>query len=548
LISPATFPDGPLTVPAHTSVSVLLDNLQLTTAYPEIALSGGKGTTIRLTYAEALQDKNGLKGNRGEILGKTVAGVYDEYVTDGSDHRIFAPLVWRTWRYLQIDISTAGDSLKLDGFRSVFSAYPFVERARFVTDDPTLSLIWNIGWRTARVDAHDTYMDTAYWERLQYVGDTRIQALISYVVADDDRLARQAIEAINESRIPEGITLSRYPTSTFQAIPPFSLIWVGLLHDFAIYRGDPAFVRGQLAGSRAVLAWFFEHQNSNGMIGILPWWSFVDYASDFVAGVPPQDAHGDSTVITLHFVEALQEAADLEGAYGDPSMAKRYRLAAVRIIRAVRSLCWNSKYRLFADTPGGVHFSQHANAMAVWLDVAPRSAQRRIMTRILSVPNHKELPVLSTASYYYRFYLARGLLHAGMGDEYLRQLQPWRDMAALDLTTWAEKPEPARSDSHAWSAHPNFDLLTIVAGIQPASLGFRSVLISPHLGTLRNVSVSYPHPKGTIDVTYIQEPGVLKVAIHLPRGLPGTFFWRHRSYSIPHGHLNISITENMSHG
>jgi hypothetical protein len=170
------------------------------------------------------------------------------------------------------------------------------------------------------------------------------------------------------------------------------------------------------------------------------------------------------------------------------------------------------------------------------------------MTRILSVPNHKELPVLSTASYYYRFYLARGLLHAGMGDEYLRQLQPWRDMAALGLTTWAEKPEPARSDSHAWSAHPNFDLLTIVAGIQPASLGFRSVLISPHLGTLRNVSVSYPHPKGTIDVTYIQEPGVLKVAIHLPRGLPGTFFWRHRSYSIPHGHLNISITENMSHG
>ena len=54
-------------------------------------------------------------------------------------------------------------------------------------------------------------MDTPYWERLQYVGDTRIQALISYAVAGDDRLARQAIQAFDASRITDGITQSRYP-------------------------------------------------------------------------------------------------------------------------------------------------------------------------------------------------------------------------------------------------------------------------------------------------------------------------------------------------
>ena len=38
-------------------------------------------------------------------------------------------------------------------------------------------------------------------------------------------------------------------------------------------------------------------------------------------------------------------------------------------------------------------------------------------------------------------------------------------MLQLGLTTWAEKPEPTRSDSHAWSAHPNYGLLaTIIFG------------------------------------------------------------------------------------
>ena len=47
-------------------------------------------------------------------------------------------------------------------------------------------------------------MDTPYWEQLQYVGDTRIQALISYAVTGDDRLPLQALRAFDQSRVPEG--------------------------------------------------------------------------------------------------------------------------------------------------------------------------------------------------------------------------------------------------------------------------------------------------------------------------------------------------------
>ena len=162
------------------------------------------------------------------------------------------PSAWRTWRYLQLDIQAADQPVHIASFKTWFTAYPFVEKASFTSDDNSLRSIWDTGWRTARLDAHDTYMDTPYWERLQYIGDTRLQALISYTVAGDDRLARQAIQAFNDSRIPDSLTQSRYPSSLVQKIPTFSLLWVDMVYDFWLYRGDRDFTRAQLAGTRAV--------------------------------------------------------------------------------------------------------------------------------------------------------------------------------------------------------------------------------------------------------------------------------------------------------
>ncbi len=48
-------------------------------------------------------------------------------------------------------------------------------------------------------------------------------------------------------------------------------------------------------------------------------------------------------------------------------------------------------------------------------------------------------------------------------------LDPWRKLLPLHFSTWPEIPGDTRSDSHAWTAHPIYDLLTLVAGIEPAT-------------------------------------------------------------------------------
>lgn len=529
---PAEFPGKELDIPAHAHVSILLDNSVLTTAYPALRVSRGAGSVVRLTYTEALIDSKGQKGNRNQIEGKHIEGVADEFLPGGCHSCEFTPLAWRTWRFLQLDVQTRDEPLRLEKLNAWFTAFPFTERGHFQSEDESLKKIWDVSWRTARLDAHDTYMDTPYWERLQYIGDTRIQALISYTVAGDDRLARQAIQAFNDSRIPDGITQSRYPSSLVQMIPTFSLLWVGMVHDFWMYRGDPDFIRAQISGTRTVLDWFIKRQRPDGLLGKLPWWSFLDWGSDFDFGMPPQDENGGSAALTLQFVEALRYAAELEKEFGDSAVAGRYTAAAGRATEAVWKLCWDEKTGLLADTPARKHYSQHANILGVWLDAIPNAQQKAVLQKILSASDDlgakDNAPVTSmtTATYYFRFYLARALERADMGDEYLQLLGPWKNMLSLGLSTWAESPEPTRSDSHAWSAHPNYDLLTIVAGIRPKSPGFKSILIEPHLGSLKHVNAAMPIPQGMVEVLFNRSAAGVTAEISLPPGVSGELVWK----------------------
>lgn len=537
-----SFPAHPFTIPPNSKTSILIDHATVLSAYPELEVSGGAGAVIRMSFTEALYDEKQQRGNRNEVAGRVVLGLTDEYRPDGAMHRSFSPLWWRTWRYVELKITTGNEPLTLESFRTYFSAYPFEDRGKFASSDPELAQIREICWRTARLDAHETYMDTAYWEQLQYIGDTRLQALISYVVSGDDRLARQALQAFDDSRIPEGITQSRYPGSLAQFIPPFSLLYVNMLHDFWMYRPDRQFVAQLLPGTRTVLSWFLAKQRPDGMLGAVPGWIFIDWVQS-VEKFPPLDAEGRSSIITLQMVSALEAAAEMEQALGDPMLAERYRQQAQFAARAVYELCWDTKLGLLADTPAKNTFSQHANISGILLDVIPRAEQSKVLQRILQ-PDHgaPNSPKLARVTYFYLFYLARALEHAGMADQYLRLLQPWREMLGKGLTTTPEFEDPTRSDTHAWSAHPAYDFATILAGIRPASPGFKTVRIEPALGELQRLEVSVPHPAGgIIAVRYQKSLSGTTATITLPEDLSGTFAWKGKAYPIKPGEQTLEL-------
>ncbi|MDX1285229.1 MAG: alpha-L-rhamnosidase N-terminal domain-containing protein, partial [Draconibacterium sp.] len=153
---------GNFTIPANSNISVLLDQTFLTMGYPEMIVSGGEEASIKVTYAEALLQKDGKKGNRNDIDNKSIKGYYDVFLPDGRNNFKFRPLWLRTYRFIQLDIETKDKPLTIHDFYGIFTAYPLKENASFDCGDEMITKIWDVGWRTARLCAWETYMDCPY--------------------------------------------------------------------------------------------------------------------------------------------------------------------------------------------------------------------------------------------------------------------------------------------------------------------------------------------------------------------------------------------------
>jgi alpha-L-rhamnosidase len=539
---PAGFPSTKvaLSVPAFAHVVLLIDQSYLSNAYPTIIFSKGKNASFSIKYAEALfqslsTDGGFLpKGNRDEVEGKIFKGRRDSLISNGSKHQNFTSLSWRTFRYVQLTINTKEEPLEIEDFYNTFTGYPFQLKATLATGNATMDKMLEIGWRTARSCAMETYMDCPYYEQLQYIGDTRIQSLVSLYNSGDDRLVCNAITQMDHSRMAEGITLSRHPSFSPQQIPTFSLWYIGMLHDYWMYRGDSSFIADKLHGARDVLWFFSKYQQADGSLKNVPYWLYTDWVDNrpgWDGGAAPFGKDGCSSVLDLQLLWALQLAADMEMKIGSLSIAMEYKNKASQLQQMIRKKYWDMHARLFADTDDKDLFSQHANALAILTNTVTGPEATVLAKKILVDTS------LAPASIYFKYYLHVACTQAGLGNDYLSWLGAWQQNISMGLTTWAEMPNIAgsRSDCHAWGASPNIEFFRTVLGFDSDAPGFARIKMVPHLGSLKSISGSIPHPLGTLSASYRLENGKWKIAIGLPVGTSGYLIWHGKRYVLKEG-------------
>jgi hypothetical protein len=302
-----------------------------------------------------------------------------------------------------------------------------------------------------------------------------------------------------------------------------------MVNDYWTLRDDPEFIKNFLPGIENVLGWFAKRIDpKTGILGKVEYWNFVDWAVEWpwdntngYGGVPKGGTNdGNSSILSMQFAYASQKASELFKFYGQAAQSEKYSKIAGDITKAVYEKCWDESHGYLADTPDKTEFSMHAQIFGVLTNTIPEKDQKAFVLRFM---NDKSL---IQPTMYFRFYLTQALKKTGLADKYLETLGLWHDMLDKGLTTFAENPDPARSDCHAWSASPDYDFLATVAGVRPASPGFKTVEIEPALGKLTFIKGQVPHPAGLIifDLKRKGNDGITG-EITLPEGLTGAFKW-----------------------
>ena len=274
---------------------------------------------------------------------------------------------------------------------------------------------------------------------------------------------------------------------------------------------------------RDTLSGFELYERPDGILEKLPGWSFMDWvtSSEWAGGWAPGSRNGGANAeMNLFYLAALQGAARVEDAFGNRHLAAHWREKAERLKPAIVKAFFDEGRGLFASDAARKSFAEHAQCLALLTDVFEGERARALFERLITEKN------LHRTTVYFSYYLFETYFKFGRPDLFLNRLDLWKGYVNIGATTTLESPEypghDARSDCHAWGAHPLWFLRTGVAGIRSAAPFFEKVRVAPQPGALKSVKASYPHPSGKmIEVDLTFKDGKARGRVVTP--VPGEF-------------------------
>ncbi len=530
-----------LVIPPNKEVSILIDQSYLTMGYPEMVVNGGKNAWIQVMYAENLIVKNRApKGLRSDIEGKFMVGLKDVFIPDGGKNRLFKPTYLRPFRFIQLDIQTRDEPLEIDKYDHVACNAPIELKAKFEANDPLTDWVMEAGWRSVSICAQDMLLSDAYYEQMQYTGDSRVHNLSLLTLSGDDRLTRNALLQFDQSRIPEGLTLACYPNAFYLVIPSYSLIWIDQVYDYMLWKDDTMFIAQFELGIKNVLHWFEERMQHNGLLGKMAWWGALAWPRHYKGGEPPTVYEGNNTLYSLHYAYTLRHAAAIFDFLGRTEQAAALIDRAEKICQAVNRFCKN-RDGFYTESPENKQVSQITNLLAILAGAATGDEAKVLMKKLLEPKDW-----FGQVDLFLHVYLFEAMNITGSRDRFLAEISEWQLMKDRGMSTFAEVPlewgeENQRSECHPWSSSPNYFLFRTICGIKPLTPGHRQVEIAPEFGRLEQIRAVYPHYLGNIKLDLQRKGSKIAGSVTVPDGMEASFVWGNTILSLKQGKQEINL-------
>lgn len=515
----------------HTKAFIELDARDYVLGYPTLKMRDGENSTVSLVYAEAygeVDHQGRVKKQIRDAYSDTQNLVYTEkdVYRCTSGRQSYSPLCWRALRFLRLEIVTQEAPLYIDGMSVVCVNYPLAVEAT-VKGDAKMEEIWNMSLRTMRSCLYETFMDSPFFEQMQYVMDTMLQVQYTYPISRDTKLIKKAMQDFYESQLPNGLLPCYAPSKYLQIIPCYGLYWLLMVHSYYERFGDLAYVRRYFPGIEKLLGYFQSQCGDDGLYHHTKGWDFVDWADSWPLGCPVSDATQVNLLDNYLLLYAYKAAGELMLAAGRRDMAAEYAEQYDRLKEAVLRVGYDEKDGLFRSATDMEQKSQHAQVLAVLAGIVEADEAKQLMKRMVA----DETIVETSLSM--RYFVLRALEMTGTYSAAKALMEPWERAADYHLLTIPETINyvNSRSDCHAWSAMPLYEYTACYLGVQSIDYG-RGIRIKPLAEWVPFCSGKVVTPQGVVTISVrhsdkgcrveAQAPQV-PVYVELPSGKCCTF-------------------------
>ncbi|UZR97700.1 family 78 glycoside hydrolase catalytic domain [Chondrinema litorale] len=474
-----------------------------------------EGTVIDIGWAEVLND-SGLAW----IYKNYIISTGTRFITSSNKqhYETFKPY---GFRYLQIHITPPkGEKAQLLNAGSFDQMYPFELQGAFESSDPLLNKIWNLGWRTLRVCAEDSYTDTPFRERGHYAGDALPEFATTLATSGDTRLMKRSIELFTQMYHKDMWEGPQNRHNDFPLILLVTLKW------YTDYTGDLSLVKKYYEDYKSLMNQILAKKEQAGYINlerVFYEWTAVDRFDDL-------------TGIQALISRALNDVACFADVLGKPNDAKFFREEADKLDKVITEKFWDEEKNAFFDGfHEGVkvdHYYPTSNALPVIYDVASDLQAEKVMQFLeteledIGEEYHKR-----KTTPYGSFYVLSALYKEGRADIAEKFIKKYwaRMIYKGDDTAWEHfdlvGPDGAEggTGSHAWSSHPTFFLSTEALGVQ---LGYyqqferETIHINPQSELLTWAKGTVPHPLGLVHVDWKISGDLLIMNVKVPEGVP----------------------------
>jgi hypothetical protein len=403
------------------------------------------------------------------------------------------------------------------------AGYPFAMQGTFDCSDATLNQIHAACRHTQQLCSLDAYVDTPWREQAQWWGDARVQARNTFYLDGDARLVARGIRSIAAQATSQGLTYGHAPTSAYNCIlPDFSLTWILTIRDHWWQTGSTELLDEQWPRIQQVLD-YFDTPEARGRHGLLRFdsrfWYFGDWADICHAEIP--------TFLNLWYLYTLRQLADLLAAANRRADARaRARKAAVMEKEIVRRL-FDAKAQMFRDGLDAkgkpvARFSVHEQVMALMLGLVPQAHATMISQRVLPYLREEKVDG-AIPSAFWSTYLFEEMSLRGYATETLAFIRrKWEPMLSTGTTwegfDWSETV--GGSCAHAWTAHPSYHFVNILAGVWQTAPNWKTIRFTPHFAkNMNHARAVVPSPPGMIEAGWTRNGNRIRADLKIPAGV-----------------------------